>query len=122
MFLHITAVIYLHEYRLDVVFDNGRRGVVDLRGALNGKMFEPLRELSLFAQVAIDPELETVVWPNGADFAPEYLYFLAFRDDPALQEQFQRWGYCAAPVEREQVERRVPKRRKKASDRRMTVA
>ncbi|GAK50848.1 Slr1614 protein [Candidatus Moduliflexus flocculans] len=122
MFLHITAVTYLHEYQIDVLFNNGRRGVVDLRCELNGKMFEPLRELPLFAQVAIDPELETVVWPNGADFAPEFLYYLAFRDDPALQEQFQRWGYCAAPVEPRQTERRAPKRQKKPSARRVPVA
>ncbi|MBL4911207.1 MAG: DUF2442 domain-containing protein [Alteromonadaceae bacterium] len=36
-------------------------------------MFEPLKNISVFSKVAVDPELETVVWPNGADLAPEYL-------------------------------------------------
>jgi hypothetical protein len=37
-------------------------------------MFEPLRNAEVFQQVKVDPELETVVWPNGADLAPEFLY------------------------------------------------
>ena len=98
MFLHITAVTYRQDYQLEVSFNNGRKGVVDLRSALNGNVFEPLRDVSMFAQAAFDPELETVVWPNGADFAPEFLYYRAFHDDPDLQEQFQQWGYCAAPA------------------------
>ena len=36
-------------------------------------IFEPLRDENYFSRVSVDPELETVVWPNGADFAPEFL-------------------------------------------------
>ena len=43
----------------------------------------------------IDEELETIVWPNGADLAPEYVYFQAFKEDPDLQSQFKQWGYIA---------------------------
>jgi len=35
-------------------------------------------------------------WANGADIAPEYLYFLAFKDEPDLQEKFKKWGYVTA--------------------------
>lgn len=37
-------------------------------------MFEPLKDQARFAEFALDKELETIVWPNGADFAPEFLY------------------------------------------------
>jgi hypothetical protein len=37
-------------------------------------MFEPLKDPDLFLQAKLDPELETLIWPNGADLAPEFLY------------------------------------------------
>ncbi|MEE2717234.1 MAG: DUF2442 domain-containing protein [SAR324 cluster bacterium] len=95
MFLHITSAKYLDEYRVEVVFNDGRKGVADLASTLNGRVFEPLKDKTLFAKLSVDDELETIVWPNGADLAPEYLYFRAFKDDPALQPQFQKWGYLS---------------------------
>ena len=55
-------------------FHDGLEGSVDLSGELWGPMFEPLRTPEVFQQAKVDPELETVVWPNGADLAPEFLY------------------------------------------------
>ena len=95
MFLHVIAVKYLQDYELDLSFSDGRKGVADLSESLSGSVFQPLRDQELFAQAVIDPELQTVVWPNGEDFAPEYLYFLAFKDDASLQERFAQWGYTA---------------------------
>jgi hypothetical protein len=54
-------------------FHDGLEGSVDLSGELWGPMFEPLKNPEVFQQVKVDPELETVVWPNGADLAPEFL-------------------------------------------------
>ncbi len=96
MFLHVTRVEYLRDYVLRVTFNDGRVGEADLALALSGPVFAPLKDKSLFAQATVDPELETVVWPNGADLAPEFLYFRAFRDDPALARQFEEWGYLPA--------------------------
>jgi hypothetical protein len=55
-------------------FHDGQEGSVVLSGELWGPMFEPLKNPEVFQQVKVDPELETVVWPNGADLAPEFLY------------------------------------------------
>ena len=93
MFLHIHNVKYLTEYQLEVSFSNGRTGVADFRHLLDGKMFAALRDPSVFAQARIDQELETIVWPNGADVAPEFVYYQAFQHDPELQRQFHQWGY-----------------------------
>jgi hypothetical protein len=58
-------------------------------------VFEPLRDVKVFGQLRVDPELDTIVWPNGADFAPEFIYFQAFKNEPDLQELFKTWGYIA---------------------------
>ena len=55
-------------------FSDGTEGRVDLSKELHGPVFELLRDPSYFAQLRVDPELDTVAWPNGADFAPEFLY------------------------------------------------
>jgi len=46
---------------------------MDLSEELHGQVFEPLRDLEVFAQVKINPETGTIEWPNGADLAPEFL-------------------------------------------------
>jgi hypothetical protein len=73
MILHVTHAKYEGGYRLWLKFNDGAEGTVDLREELRGEMFEPLRSLKKFRSFGIDPELETVVWENGADFAPEFL-------------------------------------------------
>ena len=93
MFLHVTSAEYIEEYRIKVSFNDGRKGIADLSGAFHGPVFEPLKDRTFFAQVKIDKEMETICWPNGADLAPEYVYFQAFKNDPELQTQFKEWGY-----------------------------
>lgn len=74
MFLHVTAVSYINEYRLRVQFSDGVVKDVDLSAELHGEIFEPLRNQELFKRVTVNPETNTIEWPNGADFAPEFLY------------------------------------------------
>ncbi|MCY4283095.1 MAG: DUF2442 domain-containing protein [Gammaproteobacteria bacterium] len=93
VFFHVTDARYLDDYRVEISFSDGKQGVADLKDVLKGPIFAPLKEKSLFAALAVDKELETIAWPNGADLAPEYLYYQAFKNEPALQEQFERWGY-----------------------------
>lgn len=73
MFLHTTHVETKSGYRLFVRFNNGLSGEIDLSADLWGEMFEPLKDEALFATARHDETLQTVVWDNGADLAPEYL-------------------------------------------------
>lgn len=63
--------------------------------SLTGKVFDPLKDMKMFSRFTVDKELDTIVWPNGADIAPEYLYFQAFKNVPELQDKFREWGYIA---------------------------
>ena len=93
MILHITEAKYLNDYKVQVVFNDGKEGVADLFDVLRGPVFNPLKDKKLFAQLRVDEEMATIAWPNGADLAPEAVYFRAFKDAPELQRQFQEWGY-----------------------------
>ena len=64
----------LAPYTLRVRFEDRTEQVINFETALVGELFGPLRNLSLFNQVRIDPEVHTLVWPNGADFDPATLH------------------------------------------------
>ncbi len=70
----VTGVERLGEYRLRLTFSDGIVGDIDLAAELWGEMFEPLRDIAQFNSVSVDPELGTLVWPNGADLDPEGLH------------------------------------------------
>jgi hypothetical protein len=65
---------YVRDYVLWVRFNDGSEGEVDLAAELEGEVFEPLRDREYFRSFRVHPELRVVTWPNGADFAPEFLY------------------------------------------------
>jgi hypothetical protein len=69
----ITSVKFLHGYVLLI----GLTAEVDLGDELEGPIFAPLRDFDLFSTVRLNPDVHTAVWPNGADFAPEFLWELA---------------------------------------------
>lgn len=73
MFLHVEEAKYLRDYVIWVKLNNGLEGEVDLAGELTGEVFGPLRDKKLFRSFEVDPVLETIVWENGADLAPEFL-------------------------------------------------
>ena len=65
---------YLQDFRVWLRFSDGVEGEIDLEKELWGEVFEPLQDKSRFAELSVSEELDTLVWPNGADFAPEFLY------------------------------------------------
>jgi hypothetical protein len=80
---------------LRIAFDDGTAQTVNFAPALAGEIYAPLRDLALFNDVKIDPEVHTLVWPNGADFDPATLH-----DWPeyaeALTERAKRWNLIPA--------------------------
>ena len=74
MFLHVRSVRHVRAYELRLEFSDGAAKDVDLSSELYGKVFEPLRDPAFFARVRVNEETKTIEWPNGADFAPEFLY------------------------------------------------
>lgn len=76
MLLDIIEVSYHSEYKLILTFENGEKKLIDLKDRLIGPIFEPLKDISYFQKVYVDKEAGTIVWPNGADKAPETLYKL----------------------------------------------
>ncbi len=65
---------YLGGHAVWLRFRDGTAGEIDLGSELHGEVFEPLRDPAVFSQFAIHPLFHTLVWPNGADFAPEFLH------------------------------------------------
>ena len=61
-------------YTLRVLFDDDTWQTINFQPVLAGKLYGPLRDVSLFNQVQIDPEVHTLTWPNGADFDPAMLH------------------------------------------------
>ena len=78
-------------YTLRVCFDDGTDQVIDFQPLLEGELFGPLRDVSLFSQVQIDPEVHTLVWPNGADWDPSTLHDWP-EHFPEFQRMAKRWS------------------------------
>ena len=78
-------------YTLRVGFDDGTEQVIEFEAQLEGELFGPLRDASLFSQVQIDPEVHTLVWPNGADWDPATLHDRP-EHLPELQRMAKRWS------------------------------
>src|SRR3954447_6252010 len=71
---HVTAVAPEGAYTLRVQFNDRTEQVIDFAPVLAGDLYGPLRDPELFKQVRIDPEVRTLIWPNGADFDPATLH------------------------------------------------
>lgn len=78
-------------YALCVHFDDGSWQTIDFEPVLAGELYAPLRDLSLFNQVHIDPEVHTLVCPNGADLDPATLHDWP-RHAPAFIAYAQEWA------------------------------
>lgn len=70
----VRKVELVSGHRLLLTFEDGCLREVDLGPHLDGDVFQPLRALDYFSTVRLEPDLDTIVWDNGADFSPDFLY------------------------------------------------
>ena len=70
----VVEARYVGGFVIWLRFGDRTAGEIDLASELHGPMFEPLRDLEVFRDFQIHPEFRTLTWPNGADFAPEFLH------------------------------------------------
>ena len=80
---------FLRDYKIQVTFDDGLQGIIDLEDDLWGEVFEPLKNTDVFRRFRVDSDLDTIVWPTGADLAPEFL-----REQAVLNPLASRPGSC----------------------------
>ena len=81
--VHVTAVVVTGDHRLRLTFEDGAQGDVDLSDMDWRGVFEPLADAEYFRRVSLDTQLGTIVWPNGADIAPETLHAWALGEAPS---------------------------------------
>ena len=71
--IEVTSAEYVEGYKIQVSFNTGQSGIVDLKDALWGPVFEAVKDLSVFKRFKVSETLHTICWENDADFAPEFL-------------------------------------------------
>jgi len=70
----VREASYMSDYKLLLIFEDETVRLADLEFYLDGRIFEPLRDIEYFKTVRVDQELDTIVWENGADMSPDFLY------------------------------------------------
>ena len=91
----VQSVEVVAPFTLRLRFDDGVERRIDFSPILAGELYGPLRDLALFNRVRLDPEVHTVVWPNGADFDPATLHDWPSHE-AAFRELAQRWEVANA--------------------------
>ena len=91
----VCTVEVVGSYTLRVGFTDGSEQVINLKPVLAGELYGPLLDQQIFNQVSIDPEVKTIVWPNGADFDPATLHdWPVYRD--AFAARAREWERVSA--------------------------
>jgi hypothetical protein len=70
----VRDVTYVSGHKLLLSFEDGSVRLVDLEHELDGEIFEPLKDINYFKTAHVNPDLDTIVWDNGADMSPDFLY------------------------------------------------
>lgn len=70
----VKKASYVDGYKLEIRFGNDEVRLVDFGNHLDGGIFEALKDISFFKSFVVNPDIDTIVWPNHADFSPDFLY------------------------------------------------
>ncbi|MDO8586469.1 MAG: DUF2442 domain-containing protein [Armatimonadota bacterium] len=70
----VRSAEYVDGYRVRLVFEDGSIRIADLATYLDGGIFEPLKDVEYFRTFRVNSEIDTIVWDNGADMSPHFLY------------------------------------------------
>jgi Protein of unknown function (DUF2442) len=87
----VASVELIGTYELRVGFDDGISREINLEPVLEGELYGALRDPDVFAKVQVDPEVRTLVWPNGADFDPATLHDWP-QHEQAMRNLARRWA------------------------------
>lgn len=79
----IISANHIKDYKIEVVFNDGLKNIIDLEKELWGDVFEPLKDVNKFKNFRLNPF--TIEWENGADFSPEFLYELASKENSEIK-------------------------------------
>ena len=91
----VTSVAVIAPHTLRLQFEDGTAQTINFEPVLRGQLFGPLRDPDFFSQVRLDPEVRTIVWPNGADFDPATLHNWPAHA-PELVKLAKSWELCPA--------------------------
>ena len=91
----VTAVEVVAPFTLKLEFDDSTSQTIDFLPVLKGELFGPLQDVSVFNQVRLDPEVHTIVWPNGADFDPATLHDWNLYEREIVAMADARWAKVA---------------------------
>ncbi len=81
--IKVISANHIEDYKIEVVFNDGLKNIVDLEKELWGDVFEPLKDVNKFKKFSLNPF--TIEWENGADFSPEFLYDLASKENSEIK-------------------------------------
>jgi hypothetical protein len=73
----VKKVKYISGYKLALTFEDGSVRFVDLEPHLDGEIFAPLKNIEYFKRVQVSRDIDTIMWENGADLSPDFLYEIA---------------------------------------------
>lgn len=83
----VKDVKYISDYKLLITFEDNNKRLVDLETHLDGEIFEPLKDIDYFKTVCVNEEIDTIVWNNGADLSPDFLYEIGMEISEVNVEQ-----------------------------------